>query len=321
MNKTPIVLQLQELASDGEVPLGDVLRKSRMVATKLGLKDFNEWLDREINGYDYKDEIPQYRIIFGDLRADNPMNGIAMPIRFEPKIMNELCRAEVRQAIGSIESILDSADLRQTSVSVFPINRGQDPLGDGIPCKTFAIPYLRVAPSQVFGILDAVRSKILDWALDLESKGIVGDGLRFNPKEVERAGITYNIGTAQGFFGEAHHSTVNQRFKQTVVSGSIESLKDNLRSVGISDEDISALETAIKTDPKPTDKQFGPAVSNWFGSMCGKMASGAYDLAIGTGGELLSNILWTFYGPEKIVPFVYSFVSCAHNSTSSLKNQ
>ena len=49
------------------------------------------------------------------------------------------------------------------------------------PCPP--VPCAVVPRSQLHGILDAVRNAILTWSLELESDGIVGDGMSFLPKE------------------------------------------------------------------------------------------------------------------------------------------
>jgi len=45
------------------------------------------------------------------------------------------------------------------------------------------IPYTVVQRSQLRGILDAVRTSVLNWSLKLEADGIVGDGMSFSPDE------------------------------------------------------------------------------------------------------------------------------------------
>src|SRR3546814_608401 len=78
----PIVLQLQELASDSSQDLGDVLRKALTVATKLRLEEFRKWTSCELNGYADPKLLPEYRIVKGDLRVHNPIHGL-MPFLIE----------------------------------------------------------------------------------------------------------------------------------------------------------------------------------------------------------------------------------------------
>ncbi len=44
-------------------------------------------------------------------------------------------------------------------------------------------PKLVFSNPQVQGIVEMVRNRILDWALDLEGRGIIGEGMSFTPQE------------------------------------------------------------------------------------------------------------------------------------------
>jgi hypothetical protein len=90
-----IVLELQRLAADGTTSAGDLIRKARMVATKLKLADFNGWLGHELHGYPPEARVPDYRVLHGDLRARNPANGVLMPIRFGPELTETFSRGRL----------------------------------------------------------------------------------------------------------------------------------------------------------------------------------------------------------------------------------
>ena len=69
----------------------------------------------------------------------------------------------------------------------------------GVPTE----PMLVIQRANVIGVLDAVRNTILEWALELEKKGVLGDGLRFSGSDRENATaanyvITNNIGSMHG---------------------------------------------------------------------------------------------------------------------------
>lgn len=296
---TPLVLQLQVLAAEGSAFVAEVLRKARMVAMKLRLDDFNRWITYELHGYDdieKIDQIPNYRIIYGDLRAHNPLNGLLIPIRFNPETTRNFSRIYVYQSIGDLEDLV--ADRSRTlqfpcsEQQVARIHRMMDPLH-----REWLLPFRRVAPSQIVGILDRVRNIILDWSLELELKGILGDGMTFSDAERQKAKTEIQIQNFQGILGDVQNSSVAQNLDMRVRSGDFQSLKQYLESLGISDGDVAALHDAIKADPKPTKpEEFGTFVSEWIGKIVGKAATGAYDLGIGTAANLLANAIWAFYG-------------------------
>lgn len=68
-----IVIQLEKEALDESVSIESLLRKAYLVARKLKLSDFEEWINNEQNGY--KREVSDYRMIHGEYRAWNPYRG------------------------------------------------------------------------------------------------------------------------------------------------------------------------------------------------------------------------------------------------------
>jgi len=66
-----IVLELQKEALNKDADIELLLRKAYVIAKKLKLKDFEEWVQLEQNGYGIK-EVPEYRYIKGQIKARNP---------------------------------------------------------------------------------------------------------------------------------------------------------------------------------------------------------------------------------------------------------
>ena len=68
-----IVIELQREALDENISIESLMRKAYLVAKKLGLKEFEKWINQEQNGYD--EQIPEYRNIVGEIKAWNPYHG------------------------------------------------------------------------------------------------------------------------------------------------------------------------------------------------------------------------------------------------------
>ncbi|PKH02240.1 hypothetical protein CXF72_12645 [Psychromonas sp. MB-3u-54] len=65
-------------------------------------------------------------------------------------------------------------------------------------------PLLQVGGNQVQGVLDSLINEIINWALELEQKGMIGGGLTFLNNEKQAAEsvvytITNNIGSMQNY--------------------------------------------------------------------------------------------------------------------------
>lgn len=58
-----LVIELQVEATNSSVSILELLRKALVVAKKLEVKDFEDWIELERNGYTDNQSIPQYRYI------------------------------------------------------------------------------------------------------------------------------------------------------------------------------------------------------------------------------------------------------------------
>ena len=102
-----IVLQLQQDALDRDVLISDLIRKALVVAKKLNLEDFERWISDELNGYGDGD-VPEYRVIPGQVRWWNPRLGW-QPLLIEDNAIAEgLSKRGCGQSVGELEYLLIS---------------------------------------------------------------------------------------------------------------------------------------------------------------------------------------------------------------------
>lgn len=289
-----VVLDLQALASESKSNLTDLLRKALLVATKLNLASFLEWIECELHGYGDAAEVPKYRRAYAQLKADNPYHGQVPFILNDERAIEKLCSVEMREPIANVLDLLNSDSatfqLTLTPAAVEVLMKIQN---SDVPLYP-----IRIIPrSEIAGIPEAVRTAILEWALRLEREGIVGEGISFTEVERERAASQIKIENFQGILGNVSHSAVTQHLDMTVRHGDIESLKRYLREQGIAPVDLDDLEVALREDEVPEDrKKLGARVSDWLGTMMRKAAEGSWAISLETAGNLLSTAIWAFYG-------------------------
>jgi hypothetical protein len=290
-----LIHELQRDAISENCSLGELLRKSLVVAKKLRITDFELWVSHELNGYPPGSEIPKYRLVVGSIKAWNPYNGWIPVFIQDTKQANMLARRMINQAVGSLETLVSGRKGSDLQVPFSPDIEAQIMRGADLPFR----PTLHIGSNQVDGILQAVRNTILTWALDLESRGILGDDMSFTSEEKQAAKEmqTINIGQFQGVLGNIQQSTVTQNLNMDVRKDDFDSLAAYLRSVGVEDAQIADLKERIKHDPVPQEKdKLGPKVSSWIGEMVSKAASGGWQLAVGTAGSLLAQAICLYYG-------------------------
>ena len=183
-----LVLELQQNALDPDIRIADLLRKSLVVARKLALKEFEGWVNSELNGYNDRSEIPDYRELNGTPVAYSHYHGWyrLMTFNLSPEIVDKMTMLRFHQPISYFES---SAREDAESITVSYDTAAEQMLTRALHNR--AIPALRFDPSEFRGVLDAVRNIILEWTLRLESEGILGENMTFTVEERHRVSSTH----------------------------------------------------------------------------------------------------------------------------------
>lgn len=181
-----LVLELQRDVLDRSMHLTDLLRKALLVSRKLKIRDIEEWLNDELNGYETR-SLPSYRIITGELKAFNPYRG------WIPVDLGELHALMCEHpAHDSVSQILDLVERTENGMVLVKFNAGLKTAFRNLTRSDFE-PALHVPVHKLVRILDVTKTKIMDFALDLEARGILGEGICFSKAEEQLAqSITYN---------------------------------------------------------------------------------------------------------------------------------
>ena len=178
-----LVLELQRDALEASVTVLALLRKALVVARKLNIQEFQHWTQNELDGYPEGSELPQYRFMYGELKARNPVRGW-IPIITPPEIYEFISKRPVHQPISQIESLIENTKNANSSLVTMPAGL------DNLLRSYDYIPYemaIHIDPSQAHGVLEAVRNVVLNWSLKLEEDGILGEGMTFSREEKQIA--------------------------------------------------------------------------------------------------------------------------------------
>lgn len=294
-----LVLELQQLASSDSTQLTELLRKSLVVASKLNLAEFKAWIRSELDGYRCSVEVPPYRFVTTQLKARNPYHGLVPFLIEDPEFMKQLCHVPVRSSIGELTDLLAGPGSHENGLNI--------PFSPNVAAMLMRLqgdwaqlePVRTLGRNQVAAILDAVRTKVLDWSLELESNGILGEGMTFSDKEKLIAATSQhvNIQNFQGVLGNVSNSELVQDLTMTVKAGDFHSLSEQLKAGGVTQQQIDELEAAIAKDPKPTDSEsMGPNVGEWVGKMVSNAATGSWQIGVAAAGRFLGTALSSYYG-------------------------
>ena len=257
-----LVLELQQEAMNSSVAVSDLLRKAVVVATKLGIKEFKQWANDELNGIEGKglslEELNKafpYRCLNAQIMARNPMRGW-IPVMFESAEMQQmLSQTCMVQPISQLEHLIQDVKSDAVLSIPFPPDVAERVFSDNRSYRMGIVPAQIIQPAQIKGVLDGVRNVVLNWSLKLEQDGILGEGMTFSPKEkIVASNNTYNIQNFTGVLGEINSGNVqigdsNQLHTALKTIGISEAERDKLRKI------MNQMETADETAKASLVKQ------------------------------------------------------------------
>jgi hypothetical protein len=183
-----LVHELQADAMDESVSVLSLLRKARALSVKLGVTTIDQWLAHEMSGYSDSAIIPDYRHVVGQTVCFNPYRGW-IPLEIENlehhKLLSE---RHLHQPLSELIQFTDAKASGKNVLLMFPSFIAAD-----LRSSSGFEPALKIAVNLIYGIISTVRDKILEFSLELEKQGILGEGLTFTQQEKMAANnITYN---------------------------------------------------------------------------------------------------------------------------------
>ena len=300
-----LIDEIIEILSADEPNLINALLKTKILLYKIGQNNLIEWVNNEINGYSEESEVPPYRKLGTEVLANFSnmtyrYTRHPIPLSHLDKDYREsLKTAKLRQSLGVLEEFV-SSDVGHIQ-SAIPLEANHL-LGKGLD-SSYQVQraWCEISTSEITQILIEVRSRLLDFILELSGK--FGENL--SDKEVKIIGQALDTPSmfSNAIFGDNTTILVGNNNQQTVsinvLNNDFSSLSELLRSQHVSEPDIQELESALETDELSTEitnKKFGPAVKIWFKTMLSKAVDASWQIEIGIASSFLADALKKYYG-------------------------
>lgn len=227
----------------------------KIAAFRLDLPDLEGWVNKELDGYGDEDDliIPEYRKVHGQVVAKSAYHGWRH-VNGDPKTLEFLQEQVLGASVAQLEAMMLEASSNGSSgtfTMFFSPGLAQEILGDN--ARSVEAMGTRLPVATISAVLDRVRGKILDWAIEMERQGVVGQGMTFSKKEKEDAArattnITFTgpIGTFAGNLGTGNSSgdiTVNEgNFAEALqLALSIQKSSHELVQYGANDSLLDAI--------------------------------------------------------------------------------
>lgn len=223
-----LVPELVNMASDPAVSTTDLLRRALVVAHRLEVSELADWIKSELNGY--TGEVPVHRIITGQLCAEDSYQR-RVPFVIPPEISSFIPPIKLHQSIPELMGLAQSGHML---LSYFPAEIEKilmQMIGSGL--RNEHRPVHQFSSMQVTGVIERVRSRILDWALDLEVRGIIGDGMSFTPEEKQTVQeMHFHISNVTGSQIQISSHGSNQTQANANTNPDIEDLRGLIEALG-----------------------------------------------------------------------------------------
>jgi len=290
------------LATDGKQPLPDLLRKCLLLGFELKNDRLKQWANQELNGYEQPvTNLPEYRHADGIAKGHfmGPRGAQLKNYPIPPAALEENHRMWAQevflfQGVSAFEDIFKESD--STTVT-FPwpgdlVLYYQDKFLD---YYALVSARLEVSKSAIVGMLDAIRNRTLNMALQIKDELGTSyiDLHRIESSESQskiRSIIIHNTGgNTNVAFGV---SSVNASGQTAIAVGDRHSLDAAMTQAGLDKSDLDALTEAMHTDgPKPGNK-----VAAWVREKASKVAAGGLHVGTQIGSEILTAWIRQHYG-------------------------
>jgi hypothetical protein len=293
--------EIIELLADENASLNAVLLKTKVLMHTIGHAELAEWVNDELNGYPKDKPVPDYRIVGGRV-AGNIQNAVMiqanvnLPTYHLPeKLKTWLESHELREAMSVLQDMARGKPGGSLHMPLSPEIGAQ--IDKGMDGYWVQKCWVEMQPLQIKNGISQVRSRLLDFALNLRDK--IGG---VEEKEVKALAAATDVpGMFHGaVFGDNATVVVGNenRIKVNNQKGDFDALATLLATKGVSEHDVAELKTAVASDEGKVDienKSFGPAVKGWISKMMEKAVNASWQIELGVAGGLLTEGLKAYY--------------------------
>lgn len=274
-----------------KITVSQALTRAKLIANQLKNDIFKNWLNKELNGYEYLDEfLPEYRKIWAEiqLKAEFPYGQthifpVILPDDFDNETKDKVNFHRVLEPIAVIEKSI--AEFEGSSASISLPAQMVKLIGELYKTKVqsqrgaIRSGWRNVGKNQYQNIVEQTKQKLLDTLQELENQFPQIDNNYImneeNDKKVKTI-ITNNI------YGNNNplNLVAGENITQGNVSISINTeQKELLKSFGVEENEIEELRTIDKENPKGNESRKGKIMS-WLSKVTASLAArGIYDKA------------------------------------------
>jgi hypothetical protein len=288
-----LLLDIINLAVDENQSLTSVLRKCLILADELRNEPLKRWASQELNGYKTPDDVPEYRVVAAPAKG----NFVNLAWKLNGQNIASVSLEENHRHFAEIVKLWEPISayehtIKQRGTLVYEWNSNmvgfyQDRLSDDFRLVN---AWQEVTKGTIVGLLDVIRTRILEMALEIKSTvGETDDALRHvEPAKVESVNQTIinHIGTMVVAGGNAN---VRSNIQNTAIMvGDWKQLEAALKNLSVPDAELTQLSEAVKLDGP---QKMGSKTMEWIKTAAPKVLIGGVKVGVEVGKAVLTDLI------------------------------
>ncbi|QYM76465.1 hypothetical protein [Leucobacter luti] len=253
--------QIIDGSSDESMKTPDLLRKVQVAATRIGAPGVVAWVKQELQGYPDDAELPDYRKM-----ATSVMGHFTGPMQSQIKKQlppypgfEDDFTIDMRQPLITLQSFAESDEDAQVQWPAWRVRQYEETGAFAIQFHGLFGAWNVVTRQSLLGVIDTVRSKAMEFALELQ-ESFPDAGSMDGPsvaKNTAVAPVVFN--TTNNIYGHgANIATGSDIAQKSIIKGNLEELGRQVRALGLNDAEVTEF-TAIIEEEKSVDKPRGKA--------------------------------------------------------------
>lgn len=296
-----------DAATTDAVSVPTLLRMVQVVASRLGTVTLESWVNYELTGYPDSEDVPPYRGPF-DAEVVGRLAGphgsefdLPLPFTVLPPDMREgwAFKMIFQQPMSELEGLARGGKALQNpwrAAFVGEINRRVEAgeMRELIPYHGLIRAWKPISPQQMTAVVDAVRTRVLTLALELE---------KLYPEAGESRTVPGNIGAVETMIVNVIHGDGNNlavaspsaSLSSGIAPGDLAGLLAAVSAFGLPQDEVDELAAAIEADGAGATEP-GPGVQRFLGRLALGTGSVAGKVGISAAGGTVAALVRAFFG-------------------------
>jgi hypothetical protein len=296
-----LIDEIVEMSADGSRPVANALRKCLVLAFELKNEKLKVWTEKELNGFNKGDEVPEYRkaILHSKGNFSGPggarLTNRPLPLAILNSSHWDMLTSKLTQPIAAYEKLATSGLDQNASIN-WPPDLIHQYQGSYIEGFALSSAWQEVPVSLVVGVCEQVRNRLLRFALEIKDElGHVGDKPSDVPTEKVESAITNYIYGGTNVIGVTVKD-FTQIANIVVGKGDFNGLSNALKALEVPEAEIALLKQAIDADTANAKTGLGERTKKWLRNVGSKLGTAGIKVGTSVAQDVVKEWLLQYYG-------------------------